>query len=150
MGDALSHHQHLTTTRPDRPENHRHRPTRMPRGPKATVDPADKRKPGRKGNFQGQRLQLLESFLPDWDKARLNRTTGDFWTIVTSAYWKKFHWRLEQNEEPTGDAPMDEDLTEDDLEKKAAKIRLVEGVRVFFWVTNLTLIIFIFPFLANP
>jgi hypothetical protein len=102
----------------------------MPR--KADPDKV-KRKPGRKGNFQGQRLQLLESFLPDWDKARLSRTTGDFWSAVTSAYWRKFHWRLDQNEEPSGDAPMDEGLTEEELERKAAKIRLVEGVRFFYY-----------------
>jgi hypothetical protein len=59
--------------------------------------------------------------------------TGDFWSTVTSAYWQKFHWCLEQNEEPLGDAPMNEDLTEDELQQKAAKIQLIEGVRLFFF-----------------
>ena len=74
-------------------------------------DESGKRRPGRKGNFHGQRLELLESFLPDWDKARQNRTTGDFWSTVTSAYWNKFHWQLKHDEEPSGDIPTDENLT---------------------------------------
>jgi hypothetical protein len=87
-----------------------------------------KRRPGRKGNFHGPQLELLESFLPDWDKARQDRTTGDFWSTVTSAYWKKFPWGLQYDEEPSGDIPTDEKLKEE-LEKKAAAIRLVEQVR---------------------
>lgn len=92
---------------------------------------SEKRRPGRKGNFQGQRLQLLESLLPEWDKARVNRSTGDFWTMVTGLYWKKFYWRLELSEEPSCDPPADEDLPKEDLEAKAARISLVEGVSTF-------------------
>ena len=97
--------------------------------PRSRKDDSEKRKPGRKGNFHGQRLQFLESFLPDWDKARIDKTTGDFWSTVLSKYWKKFHWRLEHDEEPSGDPPMDENLTDSELEKKVAAIRLIEKVR---------------------
>lgn len=106
----------------------------MPRGLK--VDRSQKRKAGRKGNFNGKRLQLLESYLPHWDKARLNRTTGDFWITVFSAYWAKFPWHLQQNEEPPDDAPLaptNEELTEEELERKVATIRLVEKVRFLFF-----------------
>jgi hypothetical protein len=92
-------------------------------------DESGKRRPGRKGNFHGQRLELLESFLPDWDKARQNRTTGDFWSTVTSAYWNKFHWQLKHDKEPSGNIPTDENLTNEELEQKASAIRLVERVR---------------------
>jgi hypothetical protein len=92
---------------------------------------SQKRRPGRKGNFQGQRLELLESLLPEWEQARVNRSTGDFWTTVSGLYWKKFHWRLEQNEEPSCDPPTDEDLSKEDLEAKATKISLVEGVSTY-------------------
>jgi hypothetical protein len=100
---------------------------------KANSGSSEKRRPGRRSNFQGERLQLLESFLPDWEKARLHRTTGDFWSAVTSAYWERFHWRLPQDEEPShsGDAPMDEALTEEELRQKAAAIRLVEKACFF-------------------
>lgn len=87
-----------------------------------------KRRPGRKGNFAGKRLELLESFVPKWEKARSNRTTGDFWATVNAAYWKTFHWRLEPTEEPSSEASVDEDLSEEDLKAKAAKITLVESV----------------------
>ena len=96
--------------------------------PRSCKDDSEKHKPGRKGNFHGQCLQFLESFLPDWNKARINRTTGDFWSTVLSTYWKKFHWQLEHNEEPLGNPPMDENLTESELEKKAAAICLIEKV----------------------
>ena len=48
------------------------------------------------------------------------------------AYWEKFHWRLPQDEDPSGDEtfPMDEDLTAEEREQKATTIRLVE--KVFF------------------
>jgi hypothetical protein len=108
----------------------------MPRAPGS-----EKRKPGRKGNFHGQRLRFLESFLPDWEKARQNRIIGDFWTTVISAYWKKFDWRLPRDEDTSDDVPVDEDppgdapvgdnlsyLTEEELRQKAATIRLVETV----------------------
>jgi hypothetical protein len=88
-------------------------------------------KPGRKGNFRGQRLQFLETFLPDWETARQNRTTGDFWSTVISAYWKKFHWRLQWDEDlsvDNCDIPADDNLTEEELAQKAAAIRLVETV----------------------
>ena len=106
----------------------------MPRSPSAAADVLDKPKPGRKGNFQGQHLEFLESFLPEWEKARSNRTTGDFWATVTATYWKKFHWRLEWTDEPSDDAvdaPMDEDLSEEERKVKAAKICVVEGVILF-------------------
>jgi hypothetical protein len=92
---------------------------------------SEKRRPGRKGNFQGKRLELLESFLPDWDRARQNKTTGDFWTTVIPAYWAKFPWHLQQDEEPSGDTdlPADENLTAEEVERKAATIRLVDKVR---------------------
>jgi len=101
-------------------------------GTSLSGDSEVKRRPGRKGNFSGQRLQLLESFIPEWDNARSHRTTGDFWTTVTAAYWKKFHWRLEPTEEPSSKAPVDENLSEEDLNAKAAKIALVEGLHIFF------------------
>ena len=112
----------------------------MPRGRKGDSEPSQKRKAGRKGNFHGQRLALLESFLSKWEKARNNRTTGDFWCTVFSAYWAKFHWRLQQNEEPSGDEPVgltDEELTEEELQQKAAKIRLVEKARFFSFFCKL-------------
>ena len=103
---------------------------------------SEKRKPGWKGNFHGECLQLLESFLPKWEKARLNRTTGDFWSAVTSAYWERFHWH-QQNEDPSVESslvtteapnppPMDENLTADKMKLKATTIRQVETVRGFF------------------
>ena len=123
----------------------------MPRVPKHS----EKRRPGRRGNFHGRRLQFLESFLPDWEKARENRTTGDFWAKVISGYWKKFDWRLQpdSDEDPSGDIladaddlpadagnlptdagdlPADDNLTEEEQQKKAAVIRLVEKVRTPF------------------
>jgi hypothetical protein len=86
--------------------------------------------------------------LPDWEKARENRTTGDFWAKVISGYWKKFDWRLQpdSDEDPSGDIladadglpadagdlPADDNLTEEEQQKKAAVIRLVEKVRTPF------------------
>jgi hypothetical protein len=122
----------------------------MARGQKNNAGPSSsqKCKPGRKGNFHGKRLELLESFLPDWERARINRTTGDFWSVVTAAYWRQFPWRLQQNEdssvEPSGDAAdatgatdepnqsLDDNLTAEELKLKTTAIKLVEGVRVFF------------------
>ena len=79
--------------------------------------------------------------MPDWEKARENRTTGDFWAKVISGYWKKFDWRLQpdSDEDPSGDIladadglPADDNLTEEEQQKKAAVIRLVEKVRTPF------------------
>ena len=113
----------------------------MPRVPEGS----EKRKPGRKGNFHGQRLQFLESFLPSWEKARNDRTTGDFWSTVLSAYWKKFDWRLGRDEDPSqpsGDPPVDDNFTEEP-EKKAAAIRLIEMVCSSFFVKKLLTPIFL-------
>lgn len=107
---------------------------------------SEKRKPGRKGNFHGERLQLLESFLPKWEKACLNRTTGNFWSAVTSAYWEQFHWH-QQNEDPSVESslvateapnppPMDENLTADEMKPKATTIRQVETVCGFLILKN--------------
>jgi hypothetical protein len=105
----------------------------MARGHKVESEASEKRKPGRKGNFHGKRLELLTSFLPDWERARRKKTTGDFWSTVLSAYWEKFHWRLPQDEDPSGDKtfPMDEDLTAEEREQKATTIHLVEKVHFF-------------------
>ena len=71
---------------------------------------------------------------------------GDFWATITTAYWKKFYWQLAQTKEPSGDPPIDEYLSKNDLEAKAAKISLIEGISVFlslcfyFFEINLNLI----------
>lgn len=123
----------------------------MPRAPGSK-----KRKPGRRGNFHGQHLRLLESFLPEWEKARQNRTTGDFWSTVISAYWNKFDWRLPrdedtsddipEDEDPPGDVPVDDNLTEEELQQKAATIRLVETVCGSFCEDLLLMPIFHYTF----
>jgi hypothetical protein len=56
------------------------------------------------------------------------------------------NWRLAQTEEPSGNPPIDEYLSKDNLEAKAAKISLIEGVSIFlslcfyFFEINLNLV----------
>ena len=115
----------------------RHKPTvDLEPSASALASASEKRRPGRKGNFQGKRLELLNSFLPVWNRARQKKTTGDFWTTVISAYWDNFPWRPRRDEESPSDMelPTDENLTAEELEEKATSIRIVEKVRFFFQV----------------
>ncbi|KDQ53074.1 hypothetical protein JAAARDRAFT_197852 [Jaapia argillacea MUCL 33604] len=61
------------------------------------------RKAGNKGNFHGERLKLLPSFLDEYLHAAQAKKTPEFWPQIWAAYWAKFLWRVALSEEPQPD-----------------------------------------------
>ncbi|KAJ7606917.1 hypothetical protein FB45DRAFT_1040638 [Roridomyces roridus] len=101
------------------------------------------KKRGNKGNFHGQRLEFLRSRIDDYLSASAarkmpgNRSALEtFWRQLCSQYWRKFPWRLSLKEEPDEDAPgveeKDEDLSEEDRDKKAQIQTDMKVVHIFF------------------
>ena len=59
---------------------------------------------GPKGYFQGTRRDFLESCLPDYIAAKKGHCQN-FWYGFWSAWWQRYPWKLEDDQEPPKDNP---------------------------------------------
>ncbi|KAJ6451872.1 hypothetical protein C8R47DRAFT_1229656 [Mycena vitilis] len=99
----------------------------MPKGKgKGKVRTEPKKKPGNKGDFHGAREEFLWSNMEDYLTASREGKTRAFWPILGSAYWKKFDWRLELDEDPEpGSGPVYGPMAKDEDAMKKKKMDLV-------------------------
>ncbi|KAJ6463068.1 hypothetical protein C8R47DRAFT_1080103, partial [Mycena vitilis] len=99
---------------------------------KAVANPdAPRRKRGSPSDFQGSRLEFMQSRIPEYLKASKKKTTRDFWAEFMHDYWRLYPWRvpLDQEPPPGADLPpkdaeaafkaLDKDLTEEEEEEKS-------------------------------
>jgi len=99
-------------------------------------DPPKRRGP--KGYFQGSRREFLESQLSVYSATRKGNRQN-FWHNLYSAWWIRYPWRLDDDDEPpTGDpssmarlaavAPGDAEQ-KGKVEKRLSGVRLGSGIR---------------------
>ena len=102
-----------------------------------------KKKSGRKSDFSGKRLLLLQSFAPEWQQSVDASTQSDFYSEITRTaikYWgyqdnysqQRVDDTIEDEDEPTeytlADEDDDDDLSEEEIERRAtiySKLRTV-------------------------
>ncbi|KAF8146547.1 hypothetical protein K438DRAFT_1780838 [Mycena galopus ATCC 62051] len=89
-----------------------------------------KQKPGNKGDLHGVREEFLMSKMEAYMVTSKAKTTTTFWTGLFADYWKKFHWSLPLNQDPTDTDvyPDDNTLTaaqEDTKSKVQSTVKLV-------------------------
>ncbi|KAJ6630398.1 hypothetical protein B0H10DRAFT_1939157 [Mycena sp. CBHHK59/15] len=75
-----------------------------------TDEPRKKR--GTPSDFQGSRLEFLQSRVPEYLKYSKKKQTREFWADFMHDYWCKFPWRVPLEEEP----PPGADLPPSDAE----------------------------------
>lgn len=87
-------------------------------------------KPGNPGHFHGARAALLDEYFAIMPPKGTPRPTQKaFWTVVNAAYWQRFPWFYELDEEPSvvsRDAPDEEDDAV--LQNKGKVIELTQKV----------------------
>ena len=86
----------------------------------------DPKKPGPTGNFQGLRLQYLESQVDTFLSRVQAKSTPSYWPELFSGYWMRVQWRLDLSVETdrgmfeTASVLIDDDLSaEDEALKKS-------------------------------
>jgi len=86
----------------------------------------DPKRPGPTGNFQGLRLQYLESQVDTFLSRVQEKSTPSYWPELFSGYWMRVQWRLDLSVETdrgmfeTASVPIDDDLSaEDEALKKS-------------------------------
>jgi hypothetical protein len=119
----------------------------MTKSRKKCVD-APKATPGPKGQYQGLRLQYLESRYNAYERAIALKTTREFWPEVCLGYWKRVEWRKRLNEETdpehfaNASVPEDHALTTEEQLDKANVISSTNKVcekfyfKTIYWKLN--------------
>jgi hypothetical protein len=61
----------------------------------AAASTESKGRPGPKGNFQGFRLEYMESIFPTYLQRVREGTTKSYWAVLVAeaGYWARFNWR---------------------------------------------------------
>ncbi|KAJ7040208.1 hypothetical protein C8F04DRAFT_1253967 [Mycena alexandri] len=102
----------------------------------ATPAPSkSKKKPGNKGDFHGTREEFLVSQLPAYLDASKRGKTRDFWPMLFKAWFERYHWRLELDQEPTPTDlfPPDNLLTtEEFMDKGKKQNKLKEKLKTWY------------------
>jgi hypothetical protein len=99
-----------------------------PKGSAEGQPAKEKQKRGNKGDFHGQRLELLRSNMDEYlGKSKIGKTR-EFWPGLFHEYLEKFNWRLALNEEP---APTDVFLPDSMLgtQELAVKTKAIQDIK---------------------
>ena len=87
---------------------------------------------GPKGHYQGSRRVFLESHLPSYIALRKGARQS-FWHKLYTAWWQRYPWKLEDDEEPPTDNPSEmarlAEVASDEMDQKTAVEQQLTAVR---------------------
>jgi hypothetical protein len=109
----------------------------MARKPKrnAAASKDNPKKPGPSGNFQGLRLQYLQSELDTFLSRVQTKSTPAYWPKLFAGYWKRVQWRFDLSVETDREmfkntsVPIDNELSAVDEVLKKETLKSMHMIR---------------------